>query len=84
MTDGERMVWAAAYSGYLLKHVDGKFPPDMSLPQKWIDWEEEKVRLAAEWAWACVANLRQNLDGIQRKFSPSISEMAACIVEVTP
>ena len=85
MTEGERMIWAAAYAGYLGKHLEGVNPPDHVIADraKWIEWERKQVCRAAEWAWACVGNLRDGRERIAQKYAPSIAAMVDCMLEIT-
>lgn len=86
MTDGERMIWAAAYADYLREYMLGAVPPDSALhtPDGLKRWERNMVISAAEWAWGCVGNLRDAQQAIEDKLIPAVSNMARCMLEVTP
>lgn len=86
MTDGERMIWAAAYGHHLAMHLDGKVPPDhlMATGEGWKRWEELRVIDAVEHAWRCVDALREHADGVAAKLKDPISNMVLCMLEKTP
>lgn len=86
MTDGERAIWAAAYTAYLTKHLDHKNPPDhlMATQEGWKRWERGMVMAAVEWAWSCVGNLRDHYETIQATFAQSAADMVSVMLEKTP
>jgi len=83
MTQGERLVWAAAYA----KEFDLRNPPrECCLPKNdamWREWEESQVHQAIELACCAVAYMRRVRGDIQNGYGKDsdVAQMLDDILE---
>lgn len=83
MTDGEKMIWAAAF----VKKLDLSNPPrEVVLPgntEQWKEWESTQTHHAIEWASGAVEHAREELKSIEEGFgkSSSVYRMLKAMVE---